>query len=108
LRRLDGGDKLARFGSRAKDWQRMSETVKAIVGAVAVFFLGTGLAVWTIYELRTGKANCWPWQTKNKRSGWWLLRTEQPVVYWFRIALSTVASFMMYALYMMGLFAKHQ
>jgi hypothetical protein len=41
----------------------------------------------TIYQLVSGRAGCWPWQTKNKTTIWWLYRAEQPSAYWFRIVV---------------------
>jgi hypothetical protein len=45
------------------------------------------LHIFTGYQLVKGRANCWPWQTKSTVTRWWLYRAEQPLAYWFRIAL---------------------
>jgi len=53
-----------------------------------LLFFGVLLAAlhaFAIYQLVSGKANCWPWQTKSAITRWWLYRTEQPTAFWFRI-----------------------
>ena len=41
----------------------------------------------TIYQLVSGRAGCWPWQTRSEITKWWLYRVEQPAAYWFRIGM---------------------
>lgn len=41
----------------------------------------------TVYQLWTGKASTWDWASPEKGYQGWLLRSEHPFGYWFRVLL---------------------
>jgi hypothetical protein len=43
----------------------------------------------TVYQLWTGKASTWDWESPEKGYQGWLLRSEHPFGYWFRVLLWT-------------------
>jgi hypothetical protein len=76
---------------------------------LARFVLAPGMAVISVaflgYQLWTGKAGAWAWQTKSKDHSFFLLRSEQPLAYWFRIALWAFISCVWLVFAVVGIFA---
>jgi len=64
-----------------------SSTFAPLIGwicGIAVVVLSNGM---TAYQLWTGKASTWDWQSHETGYQGWVLRKTHPLSYWFRLAL---------------------